>query len=130
MPSYLALHSIVLLCTELRCSSSRTSFESVRTKMVHLGSLYGRSEHFFPKEFLTLTLEKHSCELSWDKAGVYNLLREMGVPLVELFNVYDKLFKAKVGLLTFRFEIVAVSCGVSYTLCFYECTLKICATLT
>ena len=84
------------VCAELRQSSTRASFESVRAKMLHLGSLYSRSERFFPMEFLALTLEKHACERSWDVASVCSLFLEMGVPLMELFKVYDKLFKAKV----------------------------------
>lgn len=72
------------------------SIENVRSKLFSLAPTYAKSERFFPVEYLTLLLEQHSCERRWPVDSVQLLLREMGVPIALLFNMYDKMFKAKV----------------------------------
>jgi len=99
-PALHPLHNATRVCflAVLRSSSSQQSFESVRVKMLQLSSMYGRSERFFPRDYLTLTLEKRACELCWDIGSVCGVMRATGVAVVDLFKIYDKLFKAKVGV--------------------------------
>ncbi len=89
---------VATVSVALRSSSVHQSFESVQVKMLELSSLYARSERFFPKEYLAVTLEKRACDFPWAVSGVYRLMRAMGVAIVDLFKIYDKHFKAKVEL--------------------------------
>lgn len=73
-----------------------TQFANVRSKLVTLGSIYFKSERFFPVEYLAMILEQRACENDWHINSVHRLLKEMGVSVMTLFSIYDKLFKAKV----------------------------------
>ena len=42
-------------------------------------------------------MEQHSCNKEWDVDFVYRVMLEIGVSVRNLFVIYDKLFKAKVG---------------------------------
>ena len=89
------------LYLELRLSHGcppDTQFANVKSKLITLGSLYFKSERFFPVSYLALLLEQHACERRWGPAScVQRLLRDMGVATVTLFQLYDKMFKAKVS---------------------------------
>lgn len=87
--------------SELRLSATSlpdTQFSNVRSKLVTLGSLYSKTERFFPVEYLAFMLEQRACERGWDIRSVHRLLTEMGVATTALFAIYDKMFKQKVGV--------------------------------
>ncbi len=86
---------------ELRLSASSpvgAQFDNVHSKLVTLGSLYSKSERFFPVEYFALALEQRACEKGWNVSAVHRLLKEMGVATTKLFTIYDKMFKQKVGV--------------------------------
>lgn len=72
--------------------------QSIRGKLTSLGVTYAGSERFFPLEFLVQLMEQHSCKRGWDVDFVYKVMLDIGVSVRTLFLVYDKMFKAKVGL--------------------------------
>lgn len=79
-------------------SPADTQFANVKSKLITLGSVYFKSERFFPVSYLALILEQHACEKRWGpNSCVHHLLREMGVSTITLFQLYDKMFKAKVS---------------------------------
>ncbi len=85
---------------ELRASASsstKSQFENVRSKLTSLGCVYGGSERFFPVKYLAMMLEEHACARGWEVEGVHRTLREIGVTMVTLFKIYDKMFKFKVN---------------------------------
>ena len=93
------VYVITHLITELQLTLNApppSQMQAVRTKLSHLGPLYARSERFFPLEYLTLILEKYSCQRRWERGFVHQLFLEIGVSMTTLFTVYDKMFKAKV----------------------------------
>ena len=69
---------------------------AVKDKVITLGRVYGRSERFFPLEYLVEILEQHSCQRRWEVEFVYQCLLEVGVSVRALFDIYNKMFKAKV----------------------------------
>lgn len=53
-------------------------------------------------DFLVQFLEQQVCSLNWDVGFVTYTMREIGVPLSRLLEVYDQLFKARVRI---KFEL-------------------------
>ncbi|XP_057697653.1 nuclear pore complex protein Nup155-like isoform X3 [Corythoichthys intestinalis] len=68
---------------------------SLSLKLVSLGKIYAGTPQYFPLEFLVKYLEQEVCRLSWDVGFVTDIMREIGVQLPRLFEVYDQLFRIK-----------------------------------
>ena len=77
---------------------SPSQLHGLRTKLVELGQQYSRSERYFPLAYLVQLLEQTGARLEWDSGFVHQTLLEVGVALSTLFGIYDRLFKAKVGV--------------------------------
>ena len=84
--------------TELRSTyGSEAQKQSIRGKLMSLGTTYAGSERFFPLEYIIQLMEQYSCKNSWGVEFVYEVMLEIGVSVKTLFIVYDKMFKAKVS---------------------------------
>ncbi|XP_007065800.2 nuclear pore complex protein Nup155 isoform X1 [Chelonia mydas] len=69
--------------------------QALSLKMVLLGKIYAGTPRYFPLDFLVQFLEQQVCSLNWDVGFVTYTMREIGVPLSRLLEVYDQLFKAR-----------------------------------
>uniref|UniRef100_A0A8C0QQB1 Nucleoporin 155 n=1 Tax=Chelonoidis abingdonii TaxID=106734 RepID=A0A8C0QQB1_CHEAB len=69
--------------------------QALNLKMVLLGKIYAGTPRYFPLDFLVQFLEQQVCSLNWDVGFVTHTMREIGVPLSRLLEVYDQLFKAR-----------------------------------
>ena len=78
-------------------SPAEVQYSNVHSKLITLGSVYSRSERFFPVRYLALILEQHACERGWGSHSVHQLLKEMGVSTMALFQVYDNMCRARVS---------------------------------
>eukprot|EP00794_Sanderia_malayensis_P007706 gene7706-8543_t len=69
--------------------------ESVSQSLIAIGKTYIGSHGFFPIDFLLFNLEKVTCECNWDPTWVFVTFKEIGVPVKQIWNSYDKIFKSK-----------------------------------
>ncbi|XP_065595993.1 nuclear pore complex protein Nup155 [Cyrtonyx montezumae] len=68
--------------------------QALSLKMTLLGKIYAGTPRYFPLEFLVQFLEQQVCTLNWGVGFVTYTMKEIGVPLPRLLEVYDQLFKA------------------------------------
>ena len=68
-----------------------TQLASLQNKLHELGTRYLSSGRYLPVRFLTEFLEKVSCHMGFQQEGwVVNTLVEIGVPLIDILDVYDQ----------------------------------------
>ena len=86
---------------ELRSTNgSEAQKQSIRDKLMSLGTTYAGNERFFPLEYIIQLVEHHSCKKNWGVEFVYEVMQEIGVSVKTLFVIYDKMFKAKVSAIS------------------------------
>ncbi|XP_038599878.1 nuclear pore complex protein Nup155 isoform X2 [Tachyglossus aculeatus] len=69
--------------------------QALSLKIVLLGKIYAGTPRFFPLDFIVQFLEQQVCSLNWEVGFVIRAMREIGVPLPRLLEVYDQLFKSR-----------------------------------
>lgn len=67
----------------------------ISNKLISQGKLYVSSERYFPIEYLVSYLEKKNCQLDLNPDWVFRSFLDIGIHLMKLHSIYDKLFKAK-----------------------------------
>eukprot|EP00918_Siedleckia_nematoides_P061729 GHVU01134755.1.p1 GENE.GHVU01134755.1~~GHVU01134755.1.p1 ORF type:complete len:766 (+),score=73.70 GHVU01134755.1:2125-4422(+) len=72
-----------------------TRMTTLRNKLVSLGQTYRGTDRYFPLEFLILYLERKSCELNLDPTLVFTIMRDVGISVPKLHEIYDRLFRSK-----------------------------------
>ena len=76
-----------------------TQLASLQNKLHELGTRYLSSGRYLPVRFLTEFLEKVSCHMGFEQEGwVVNTLVEIGVPLIDILDVYDQVNKKPIGI--------------------------------
>ncbi|XP_039606595.1 nuclear pore complex protein Nup155 [Polypterus senegalus] len=83
---------------ELNDSVAMNPADQMRTlnlKLVSLGKIYMGTPRYLPLDFLVKQLELHVCRKNWDVSFVTCTMREIGIPLPKLLDVYDHLFKTR-----------------------------------
>nr|CAD7193577.1 unnamed protein product [Timema douglasi] len=87
-----------LIESELRNCGSMSGNDKMSVlmnKVKYLGQEYSLSPRCFPLEFLIHNLEVYCCRLKANPSQVHSTMSSLGVPLVSLMKIYERLFEAK-----------------------------------
>nr|CAD7593305.1 unnamed protein product [Timema genevievae] len=87
-----------LIESELRNCGSMSGNDKMSVlmnKVKYLGQEYSLSPRCFPLEFLIHNLEVYCCRLKANPSQVHSTMSSIGVPLVSLMKIYERLFEAK-----------------------------------
>ncbi|KAK3089178.1 hypothetical protein FSP39_001520 [Pinctada imbricata] len=75
--------------------SSQDREKNILNRLAPIGKLYVKTERYFPTAFLVKYLEQRSCELGLGCKWVFQLMLDVGVPVMKLQEIYDRMYKSK-----------------------------------